>query len=221
MRTSENSVQAKFEVHPFHAITRYSAVYAAHPQGDELPGILYTRSSQNFVFHVLGCIRTVATYPPALVVPWAAPSEKRSCPVNQLLKLLSTAAAGALDVWVGIITGLALGLSPPLSGAVSIASALAGVTLVVAVGGRLRHLIYRSRRLAKRRERIESVWKRYGIPGVALQAPLLTGPLLATLLALALGAPPRPLLLWMLASVVLWGLVLTGAAALGFSMFGL
>jgi len=141
--------------------------------------------------------------------------------VNPLLKLISTAAAGALDVWVGIITGLALGLSPASSGAVSIAGAVAGVTLVVAAGGRLQHLIYRSRRLAKRRERIERVWERYGIPGVALQAPLLTGPLLATLLALALGAPARPLLLWMLASVVLWGVVLAGAAALGFSMFGL
>ena len=137
------------------------------------------------------------------------------------MKILSTAAAGALDVWVGIITGLALGLSPASSGAVSIAGAVVGVTLVVAAGGRLQHLIYRSRRLAKRRERIERAWERYGIPGVALQAPLLTGPLLATLLALALGAPARPLLLWMLASVVLWGVVLAGAAALGFSVFGL
>ena len=140
--------------------------------------------------------------------------------MNQLLKLLSTAAAGALDVWVGIITGVALGFSPALSGVVSITSALLGVTLVVAAGGRLGHLIYRSRHLAKRRERIERVWKRYGIPGVALQAPLLTGPLLATLLALTLGAPPRPLLLWMLASVVFWGVVLTGGVALGFSIFG-
>ncbi len=57
--------------------------------------------------------------------------------MNQGLKLLSTAAASALDVWVGIITGLALGLSPALSGAVSIASALVGVTLVVAAGGLL------------------------------------------------------------------------------------
>jgi hypothetical protein len=48
---------------------------------------------------------------------------------------------------------------------------------------------------------------------------LLTGPLLATLLALTLGAPPRPLLLWMLASVVIWGVVLTGGVALGFSIF--
>ncbi len=140
--------------------------------------------------------------------------------MNQVLKPLSTAAAGALDVWVGIITGVALGLSSALSGALSITSALAGVTLVVAAGGRLQQLIYRSRRLAKRRERVERVWKRYGIPGLALQAPLLTGPILATLLALSLGAPPRPLLLWMLASVVLWGVVLTGGVALGFSIFG-
>jgi hypothetical protein len=139
--------------------------------------------------------------------------------VDLLLKLLSTAAAGALDVWVGIITGVALGLSPVLSGAVSIASAVVGVTLVVVAGERLQGRIYRSRRLARRRERIERVWKRYGIPGVALQAPLLTGPLLATVLALGLGAPPRTLLYWMFASLVLWGVVLTGATALGLSVF--
>lgn len=52
-----------------------------------------------------------------------------------------------------------------------------------------------------------------------MQAPLLTRSLLATVLALGLGAPPRPLLFWMLASVVLWGAVLTGAAALGLSLF--
>ena len=67
------------------------------------------------------------------------------------------------------------------------------------------------------------MWKCYRILGVALQAPLLTtGPLLATPLTLALDAAPRSLLWWMLASVVLlWGAVLTGAAALGYSIFGL
>ncbi len=136
-----------------------------------------------------------------------------------LLKLLSTAAAGALDVWVGIFTGVALGLHPISSGVVSIASAVVAVMLVVVLGERLQGRIYRSRRLLRRRERIERVWKRYGIPGVALQAPLLTGPLLATVLALGLGAPPRPLLVWMIASIVLWGAALTGAAALGISLF--
>ena len=124
-----------------------------------------------------------------------------------------------MDVWVGVFAGVALGLSPTLSGAVSIVSAVAGVTLVVVAGGRLQHLVYRSRWLAKRRERVERAWKRYGIPGLALQAPLLTGPLLSTVLALSLGAPPCPLLYWMLASIVLWGALLTGAAALGLSIF--
>lgn len=122
-------------------------------------------------------------------------------------------------MWVGLLTGVALGLSPALSGAVSIASALAGVTLAVEAGGRLQRRIYHSRRLAKRRERIKRIWNRYGIPGVALQAPLVTGPLLATVLALGLGAPPRPLLYWMFASIVFWGAALTGAAALGLSIF--
>ena len=139
--------------------------------------------------------------------------------MSLMLKIISTAAAGALDVWVGIFTGVALGLHPVLSGVVSIVSALVGVTLVVLAGERLQGRIYRSRRLARRRKRIERVWKRYGIPGVALQAPLLTGPILATILALGLGAPPRPLLVWMIASIVLWGAALTGAAALGLSVF--
>ncbi|MDP9486747.1 MAG: hypothetical protein M3Q49_13355 [Actinomycetota bacterium] len=34
--------------------------------------------------------------------------------MDLLLKLISTAAAGALDVWVGIITGVALGALPRL-----------------------------------------------------------------------------------------------------------
>ena len=139
--------------------------------------------------------------------------------MSLMLKIISTAAAGALDVWVGIFTGVALGLHPVLSGVVSIVSALVGVTLVVLAGERLQGRIYRSRRLARRRKRIERVWKRYGIPGVALQAPLLTGPILATILALGLGAPPRPLLGWMIASIVLWGAALTGAAAFGLSVF--
>ncbi len=90
--------------------------------------------------------------------------------MNQLLKLLSTAAAGALDVWVGIFVGVAVGLPPALSGAINIASAIAGVTLVVVGGGRLQRLVYRSHRLAKRRERVERAWKRYEILGLALQS---------------------------------------------------
>jgi hypothetical protein len=54
-----------------------------------------------------------------------------------LLELLSTAAVGAIDVWVGILGGLALGLPPILSGAASIAGGLVGAVLTVVAGERL------------------------------------------------------------------------------------
>ena len=55
-----------------------------------------------------------------------------------------------------------------MSGAVSITSALAGITLVVAAGRRLHQLIYRSRRLAKCHERIERLWN---MPALELREP--------------------------------------------------
>lgn len=139
--------------------------------------------------------------------------------MDLLLKLFTAAALGAVDLWLGIPAGLVAGLSPVVGGAAAVTGAVVGVLLVARAGEWLRHWVYNRRWLARRRERIERAWKRYGIIGVALQAPMLTGAPLATVLALALGAPTRPLLYWMISSVVLWGVILTGAAALGFAMF--
>ncbi len=140
--------------------------------------------------------------------------------MDVLLKILSTAAFGALDLWIGLPAGLALGLSPIVSGVSAVTGAILGILLVFRAGEWLRRWIYDRRWLAKRRKRIQNMWNRYGVIGVALQAPMLTGAPLATVLALALGAPARSLLYWMIASVVLWGTFLTGAAALGFEIFG-
>jgi len=57
--------------------------------------------------------------------------------VELLMDLLSTALVGAIDVWVGIAGGLALGLSLILSGAASIASGPVGAVLSVVACERL------------------------------------------------------------------------------------
>ncbi len=121
---------------------------------------------------------------------------------------------------MGIVGGLALGLSPILSGAASIASGPVGAVLSVVAGERLQRWIYARPWLSEHRKRVERLWNRYGVVGVALQAPILTGAPLATPIALGLGlgAPPKSLLLGMSISVVLWGVVVTGVAVLGFSL---
>ncbi len=137
-----------------------------------------------------------------------------------VLKLLFTTALGAVDLWAGIPVGLALGLPPVVSGIAATSGGLLGAVLVTVTGERLQRWLYSRGWLSKRRKRIERMWERYGILGVAFQAPMLTGAPLGTLAALGLGAPAKRLLFWMCVSLVLWGAVLTGAAALGFSIFG-
>ncbi len=48
------------------------------------------------------------------------------------------------------------------------------------------------------------VWTRWGVPGLALAGPAVTGIHLATVMALALRADRRATALWMTLSLVLW-----------------
>jgi len=136
-----------------------------------------------------------------------------------LLALPLTFAFGALDLWAAILIGLVLGLSPVLSGVAAAAGGLLGAALVTIAGELLQHWLYSLRWFSKRRARVERLWNRYGLIGVAFQSPVFAGTLISTLVALGLGAPPRKLLFWMSMSLVFWGGVLTGAAVLGFSIF--
>lgn len=136
-----------------------------------------------------------------------------------VLAIPLTVAFGAFDLWMAIPAGLVLGLSPVLSGAAATTGGLLGAALVTIAGERVQRWLYSRRWFSKRRERVEGLWNRYGLIGVAFQSPIFAGTLLSTLVALGLGAPARKLLFWISVSLVFWGAVLTGAVALGFSIF--
>ena len=75
-------------------------------------------------------------------------------------------------------------------------------------------------RESKRRRRAKQVWNRYGLPGLALAAPIVTGVHLAAVIALGLRASGRDVALWMTASIALWTVVLVAASVAGLSMLG-
>lgn len=139
--------------------------------------------------------------------------------MDLLFELLLTAALGAVELSFGVLGGVALGLPFILIGAATILGNLLALALTLLAGERLQRWIYRRPGLTKRRKRVERVWNRYGVLGVAFLAPIITGAVLGTVLALVLGAPPRPLLLWMALSTAFRGAALTGAAALGLWAF--
>lgn len=131
------------------------------------------------------------------------------------------AAIPVVEVLVVIPFGVAVGLDPLLVG---VAAAIGNLTTVYAVVVASDW----SLRFVRRRygdptddtdsstiRRARRIWDRYGLPGVALAAPVTTGVHLAAVLGLAFGSPRRRVLGWMTGSLVLWSSVLAAASWCG------
>ena len=93
-----------------------------------------------------------------------------------------------------------------------------GTLAVVLVGERLRNWLVKhhgGKDQKKRPSLIQRIWYRYGVIGLGLLAPLITGAPLGAALGLVLGAPVGRLLLWISLGIILWTAALTLVGALG------
>ena len=103
-----------------------------------------------------------------LNTPTNVPNTEAS--VRLLLALPLTVALGALDLWAAIPAGLVLRLPRCLAASPLRREAWLGALLVTTAGERLQRLLYSQRWFSKRRERVERLWGRYGLIGVAFQS---------------------------------------------------
>ena len=134
-----------------------------------------------------------------------------------LLKVLMVLGLAAVELWAAIPAGLALDLHPVLTGVVSAVGAILGVVIILIPGEGVRNWLLRRRGGGEKRQhgRIYRIWIRYGVAGLGLLAPLLTGAPLGTALGIAFGAPASRLFLWMSVGIMAWSALLTVAGALG------
>ncbi len=75
-------------------------------------------------------------------------------------------------------------------------------------------------KFSKAKRRARNIFDRYGLPGLALLGPLLTGIYLALLVALALKCSLRSTAIWMTVSLALWATCLGIASFYGLSLMG-
>lgn len=142
-----------------------------------------------------------------------------------LVAYLTVALAAAvpwLEVLLVVPVGIVAGLSPVAVVVVAAAGNVASLVPVVLAGDRLRAWWRRRRRQPAeaatdhgRSARARRLTRRYGLPGVALLGPLLTGIHVAALAALAGGADRRATLVWASLGVVAWSAIAGVATAFG------
>jgi len=135
-----------------------------------------------------------------------------------VIKLLTILSLGALELWAAIPAGLVLQLNPLVVGFTAAIGAMLGALVVVLLGERLRTWLVQRHGGSEKKERhglIYRIWHRFGVIGLGLLAPLITGAPLGAALGLTLGAPAGRLLFWTCLGIVLWSTVLTLAGALG------
>jgi membrane protein YqaA with SNARE-associated domain len=134
------------------------------------------------------------------------------------LKWLAVFGLGMTGLWQGIPAGFALQLHPLVTAATAAAGSLLATLIVLFLGDKLRQRLIRRKPAADGNvpaERlIDRVWRRYGVVGLGLLGPGLTGAPLGAALGLSMGVPGRRLLSWLALGIVLWstGMTLAGMA---------
>lgn len=139
-----------------------------------------------------------------------------------LIKIITVVGMAIIELWAAIPAGIALDLHPLIIGAASALGAIIGALLAILFGDNLRkYLLKHGKNEKKGKGRIYIIWDRYGVIGLGLLSPLITGALLGAGIGISLGADPKRLIVWLSIGIVIWATILTTIGTLGAAGFHL
>jgi membrane protein DedA with SNARE-associated domain len=75
----------------------------------------------------------------------------------------------------------------------------------------LHRFIRKSNPESPRNKRLATIWKKYGLPGVALLTPIILTPIGGTLLAVGSGSPKDKIIFYMFISAAAWSVIFSVA----------
>lgn len=140
----------------------------------------------------------------------------------ELVKWASVLGTSVLELWAAIPLGFALGLHPVLTAILSALGSAASAVVVVVIGGPLRRWMVRrweNKKKSGKKSGMAVIWDKYGVIGLGLLSPLITGAPLGAVIGVSFGAGAARLLVWMIVGIAVWSAVLTTAVAFGVASF--
>ena len=133
----------------------------------------------------------------------------------EIFKYVSVFLLSTVKFFGGPLAGVTMGLSFGATMALTITGMMTSVVIFSGIGNYFSRWYVERRRLkqkpifSKHSRRIVRIWQRFGMRGIAFLTPLILSPIIGTVVATALGASPRKIILNMLWSAVFWGFTMT------------
>jgi len=131
---------------------------------------------------------------------------------EEILKAFSIYLLCTLKVIFGPTLGYAAGLHLITTIIVTVAGMMTSVVAFTYFGEWLRMKIFKRwistrKNFTPTRRRIVTVWKKYGLVGIAILTPLGLTPIGGTLLAVSFGAPKQKIIGYMLVSAIVYAVI--------------
>jgi len=141
----------------------------------------------------------------------------------EIAKSVSVFGWAWFSFWTAIPAGLALGLHPFAVILITSTSYISGILIVLLPARSVREWVMRrfGKNLGDSTQDDKlymRLWKRYGVIGFGLIAPMTVGAQLGAIIGVALNIPRNKLILWMTIGVVAWSVGLTILAVAGVSL---
>lgn len=132
---------------------------------------------------------------------------------EEILKAVPVFLSSMIKFILGPTGGYTLGLHPITTVLATVAGAMSSVVAFTFFGDWLRLKVLsrfgKKKVFSPHNRRFVSLWKKYGIVGVAALMPLLLTPIGGTVLAVGFGSPPKKILTYMLISSTVWAIIFT------------
>lgn len=134
---------------------------------------------------------------------------------EEILKAIPIFFLTMLKVFFGPTLGYAARLHIVTTMLVTTGGMMASVVLFTFFGTWLREKILKrfekknKKKFTPGKRRLVTLWKKYGLVGVAVLTPLLLTPIGGTVVAVGFGSPKRKILLYMLISATIFGIGMT------------
>lgn len=135
----------------------------------------------------------------------------------QWLGVMLVSAVPFVESYLGAALGVATGVPVALAIAAAIVGNAVSMWLFVTAAGAVRpgREPEAAPRLSARRQRIQGMFARYGVPGVSLLGQTILPSQLTAATLVALGAKRSQVVFWQLVSIALWGTLFGVLAAQG------